>query len=362
MSRQKHIDIPSVPYEDHIKININQQPLTGASVVSSVDQSAIEKLTETAKMLDESSKQAHIYIMAGAAAGIMEHCVMYPVDSVKTRMQSLRPHPKAAYTSIRQAFSQIIKSEGLMRPIRGINIVALGAGPSHAMYFGSYEFMKKMLGKKELNSQSPLVNAISGSVATVFHDGTMNPVEVVKQRIQMYNSPYRGVYHCASSILKNEGITAFYRSFTTTLTMNIPFQCIHFVTYEHMRELLNPEGGYNPRTHLLAGATAGGLAAAVTTPLDVAKTLLNTQEKSVVLEKTIKRSKSGKHNAYFVRGMFNAMGTIYKVRGFGGYFRGLRARVIYQVPSCAISWSVYEFFKHYLSLKISDEEMMDLTV
>lgn len=73
-------------------------------------------------------------------------------------MQSLRPHPKAAYTSIRQAFSQIIKSEGLMRPIRGINIVALGAGPSHAMYFGSYEFMKKMLGKKELNSQSPLVN------------------------------------------------------------------------------------------------------------------------------------------------------------------------------------------------------------
>lgn len=83
MSRQKHIDIPSVPYEDHIKININQQPLTGASVVSSVDQSAIEKLTETAKMLDESSKQAHIYIMAGAAAGIMEHCVMYPVDSVK---------------------------------------------------------------------------------------------------------------------------------------------------------------------------------------------------------------------------------------------------------------------------------------
>ena len=31
---------------------------------------------------DEKS-QASVYIMAGATAGIMEHCIMYPVDSVK---------------------------------------------------------------------------------------------------------------------------------------------------------------------------------------------------------------------------------------------------------------------------------------
>ena len=32
--------------------------------------------------------------------------------------------------------------------MRGINIVAIGAGPSHALYFCSYEVMKKMLGDK----------------------------------------------------------------------------------------------------------------------------------------------------------------------------------------------------------------------
>lgn len=128
-----------------------------------------------------------------------------------------------------------------------------------------------------------------------------------------------------------------------------------------MREHLNPEGGYNPKSHLLAGATAGGVAAALTTPLDVAKTLLNTQEKNVVLEKALKSSSNVKGTPV-VSGMVHALKTIYRLRGFTGYFRGVSARVIYQMPSCAISWSVYEFFKHYLSLTITDEEMMDLTV
>lgn len=364
MSQRQRLEISSVPYED-IKININQQtpaqpsPSLGNTTLPGGTESFLNMTSETMK---SESKQAYIYVLAGAAAGIMEHCVMYPVDSVKTRMQSLKPHPKATYKSIHHAFSQIIRTEGLLRPMRGINIVALGAGPSHALYFGSYEFTKKLIGKKDVVGQSPLVNASAGVVATIFHDGTMNPAEVIKQRVQMYDSPYRGVYDCARSIIKTEGIQAFYRSFTTQLTMNIPFQCTHFVTYEFMRELLNPEGGYDPRTHLFAGALAGGFAAALTTPLDVAKTLLNTQEERVVNEKTVPKSKSVKNGRLFVRGMLNAMKTIYTIRGFSGYFQGLRARVIYQVPSCAISWSVYEFFKYNLSLAISDEELMELTV
>lgn len=35
---------------------------------------------------------------------------------------------------------------------------------------------------------------------------------------------------------------------------------------------------YNPIVHMTAGAAAGASAAAITTPLDVIKTLLNTQE------------------------------------------------------------------------------------
>lgn len=174
---------------------------------------------------------------------------------------------------------------------------------------------------------------------------------VVKQRLQMYGSPYRGVLHCVRCIFRDEGIRAFYRSYTTQLSMNIPFQCLHFTVYEFVRETLNPARGYDPKTHVVAGASAGAVAAAVTTPLDVAKTLLNTQEKGAV-------ALVGKHEGHtvYVSGMLTAFRSIYRLRGFSGYFQGLRARVLYQMPSCAICWSVYEFFKHFLHFSETDAE------
>lgn len=362
---QQQIEKLSVPNlnTQHAQVLINtshlQKQQCQASSMSFVSNIPSDKMaSEAPASIDvRPEHKTSVYIMAGAAAGIMEHCVMYPVDSIKTRLQSLRPHPKAAYKGVSDAFVKITQNEGVFRPLRGINIVALGAGPSHALYFWSYETTKHLLNSK--GNSSPMANAVSGAVATLFHDGLMNPCEVIKQRLQVYDSPYRGVFHCANQILRSEGITAFYRSFTTQVTMNIPFHCVHFVTYEFMRERLCPDGGYDPKTHLLAGATAGGIAAAVTTPLDVAKTLLNTQEKSVVLDAAIRKSHAKRR--LVVTGMFNALRAIYSLRGFGGYFQGIQARVIYQMPSCAISWSVYEFFKHYLSLKISEEEIMDLT-
>lgn len=156
----------------------------------------------------------------------------------------------------------------------------------------------------------------------------------------MYDSPYRGVVDCAKKVWRHEGIKAFYRSYTTQVTMNIPFQSLHFVVYESMRARLNPQHNYDPKTHLIAGATAGALAAAVTTPLDVAKTLLNTQERGAV-SAIVNQG----HKERFVTGMIDAVRAIYRLRGVRGYFQGLQARIVYQAPSCAICWSTYEFLK-----------------
>ncbi|XP_025906443.1 mitoferrin-2 [Nothoprocta perdicaria] len=179
----------------------------------------------------------------------------------------------------------------------------------------------------------------AGCVATLLHDAAMNPAEVVKQRMQMYNSPYQRVTDCVRTVWRNEGAGAFYRSYTTQLTMNIPFQAIHFMTYEFLQEQLNPHRQYNPSSHMVSGACAGAVAAAATTPLDVCKTLLNTQE-SLALSSNI----SG-----HITGMANAFRTVYQVGGVTAYFRGVQARVIYQMPSTAIAWSVYEFFKYILT-------------
>lgn len=60
---------------------------------------------------------------------------------------------------------------------------------------------------------------------------------VVKQRLQMLNSPYRGVWECARHVYRTEGLRAFYRSYGTQVAMNVPFQVnyspvslLHFFT------------------------------------------------------------------------------------------------------------------------------------
>lgn len=176
-------------------------------------------------------------------------------------------------------------------------------------------------------------------MATLCHDAVMNPADVIKQRLQMYNSPYKTALSCCRDIWKREGIGAFYRSYNTQLFMNVPFQSIHFIIYEKMQEVSNPARQYNPNVHVVAGAVAGGIASALTTPLDVCKTLLNTQE-----TQTLAVSKQPQ-----IRGLFRAASTIYKCCGYRGFFRGLTARVMYSMPSTAISWSVYEFFKYSLN-------------
>ncbi|KAI5943435.1 mitoferrin-1 isoform X1 [Manis javanica] len=281
------------------------------------------------------------HMTAGAMAGILEHSVMYPVDSVKTRMQSLNPDPKAQYTSIYGALKKIMRTEGFWRPLRGLNVMVTGAGPAHAMYFACYENMKRTLNAVfHHQGNSHLANGIAGSMATLLHDAVMNPAEVVKQRMQMYNSPHRSALSCIWTVWRTEGLGAFYRSYTTQLTMNIPFQSIHFITYEFLQEQVNPHRGYNPQSHIISGGLAGALAAAATTPLDVCKTLLNTQENMALNLANI----SGR-----LSGMANAFRTVYQLNGLPGYFKGMQARVIYQMPSTAISWSVYEFFKYFLT-------------
>lgn len=51
-----------------------------------------------------------------------------------------------------------------------------------------------------------------------------------------------------------------------------------------MQTVTNPSRSYNPVAHMLSGAISGGVAAAITTPLDVCKTFLNTQQSQVSVD------------------------------------------------------------------------------
>ncbi|TSK22786.1 Mitoferrin-2 [Bagarius yarrelli] len=316
------------------ELDFNTVPLHGSQEVTEISEPDYEGLPQGAS--------TSTYMLAGAVAGIMEHCLMFPIDCVKTRMQSLQPDPAARYRNVMDALWRIMRTEGIWRPIRGLNVTAVGAGPAHALYFACYEKLKKTLGDVIYpGANSHLANGAAGCVATLLHDAVMNPAEVVKQRMQMYNSPYRSVLECMRCIWRHEGSGAFYRSYTTQLTMNVPFQALHFITYEYLQEILNPHRLYNPSSHMISGALAGAVAAAATTPLDVCKTLLNTQETLALHSVSPGRA--------HISGLAHAFRTVYRLGGLPAYFKGVQARVIYQMPSTAISWSVYEFFKYVIT-------------
>ncbi|CAB0002796.1 unnamed protein product, partial [Nesidiocoris tenuis] len=60
----------------------------------------------------------------------------------QTRMQSLAAGHSRMNTTIREVLGNMIQQEGISRPFRGVQIVFMGAGPAHAMYFATYEFLK----------------------------------------------------------------------------------------------------------------------------------------------------------------------------------------------------------------------------
>ncbi|KAJ4915242.1 Mitochondrial substrate carrier family protein [Raphanus sativus] len=101
------------------------------------------------------------FMIAGSIAGSVEHMAMFPVDTIKTHMQALRPCPLKP-VGIRQAFRSIIQKEGPSALYRGIWAMGLGAGPAHAVYFSFYEVSKKFLLSDSTSSNSAAAHAVSG--------------------------------------------------------------------------------------------------------------------------------------------------------------------------------------------------------
>lgn len=150
--------------------------------------------------------------------------------------------------------------------------------------------------------------------------------------MQIHKSEFRSVVTCARSVFLNEGLTAFYVSYPTTLAISIPFNAIQFTVYEQCKRFFNPSQNYSPTTHIISGGIAGAVAAAVTTPLDVAKTILQTRGTSTDIE--IRN----------VNGMKDAFQVIWRRDGARGLGRGLVPRVLTIMPSTALCWLAYEFF------------------
>lgn len=277
---------------------------------------------------------------------------MYPVDTIKTRMQALcHPGQQLHGTSVVRAASAVIRREGWRGLYSGVRAQLLGTGPAHAIYFAVYEEAKVLLVPDGQMGHSHLGTAAAGALATIASDAFNVPFDTVKQRLQVAHSPYSGIADCVRMMVRQEGIGSLFKSLPTTILMNVPFTAIHFTTYEAGKRTLEDAGLTGGlQVELLAGGTAGGLAAAVTTPLDVVKTRL--QLAGVHAAAT----SSSRHDPPRASALVPTLRQMVREEGLHSLLRGIQPRVLFHVPSAAICWGTYETFKRLLALDLDSLE------
>mmetsp|Transcript_5337 Transcript_5337/g.21149 ORF Transcript_5337/g.21149 Transcript_5337/m.21149 type:complete len:367 (+) Transcript_5337:226-1326(+) len=346
------------------------------------------------------------HMLAGSVAGIAEHTFMFPVDTLKTHIQCIRcgrhvqrcgvtPRPEISMNMLAHS----VRKEGVLRLWRGVSTMFGGCVPAHALYFSIFEQIRSQAGRS-----STVGTAAAGAVATCAHDLVMTPMDLVKQRLQL--GRYEGVLDAFRTIYRTEGPSTFYRSFSTTLLMNIPYACVMVAVNEDLKQRMYPDGKYEVSGLMLSGALAGGFAAAVTTPLDMIKTRLQTSgaaelrgaegEKgqwklNEMVEDEVKRCEKSvrqwttKQTGGSIRlngpvyqsrryiftpadrlrstiaeisqsigedrsiGMMRMASRILREEGITAFFKGVAPRMMVSAPSVAVSWTVYETMKSILS-------------
>ena len=226
-----------------------------------------------------------VHALAGSIAGVAEHSVMFPIDTMKTHAQVLRATPST--------IAELVASCGVPRLWRGVQTMFVGCIPAHAAYFTIYEscnpafthqlagasstHIDRFAGTLEGSTAAAVGSGTAVTVATVAHDCIMTPMDTIKQRLQLglHNN---SMLHCFGAVVRTEGQRALVISLPVTLCMNMPFAAVMGTTNELLRKRLSPNGDPpSAAVYMAAGAGSGALAAAATTPLDAVKTRLQTQ-------------------------------------------------------------------------------------
>ncbi|XP_060067545.1 mitochondrial S-adenosylmethionine carrier protein-like [Ylistrum balloti] len=253
-----------------------------------------------------------VALLAGAAAGISVDLSLFPLDTIKTRLQS------------QQGF---LKAGGFRGIYSGLLPVVVGSAPTAALFFCTYELtktvMRNTLGEK-WSTASHMIGASLGEVSACL---IRVPVEVVKQRAQA--NPHLTSKSILLTTLKQEGFPGLFRGYFSTVIREMPFSFIQFPIWEYLKLRWSSYQGkiVDPWQSAVCGAVAGCIGAGVTTPLDVAKT----------------RIMLAKMGTPLATGSINfALKTVYAEKGVQGLFAGLVPRVTWISIGGAVFLGVYD--------------------
>ncbi|KAJ5908087.1 hypothetical protein N7495_000769 [Penicillium taxi] len=228
-------------------------------------------------------------MIAGGIGGTCGDMLMHSLDTVKTRQQG-DPHFPSKYTSMTSSYATIYRQEGLFRGLYGgVTPAFLGSFPGTVLFFGVYEFTKRLMLDSGVNPN--LAYLSGGFFADLAASIVYVPSEVLKTRLQLqgrHNNPYfnsgynyRGTSDAFRTIVRQEGPSALFHGYKATIFRDLPFSALQFAFYEKEQALAKDWVGQRDiglGLEIITASTAGGMAGVITCPLDVVKTRIQTQQ------------------------------------------------------------------------------------
>ncbi|KAJ5199988.1 Mitochondrial substrate/solute carrier [Penicillium cf. griseofulvum] len=246
-------------------------------------------------------------LISGAIAGLTVDCSLYPLDTIKTRLQKARDHTvPQTRVSLRQTFRGIYA---------GLPSVLFGSAPSAASFFIVYDGVKRTLlppqptGSKstpQSRSHIILTHSLASSLGEIAACAVRVPTEVIKQRAQaglfggsslLALKDILSLRHAVSTNTAtspstpaakrgySQVVRELYRGAGITIAREIPFTVLQFTMWESMKEAYGKrylrtaetasslvETQIPASTSAMFGSVSGAIAAGLTTPLDVIKT------------------------------------------------------------------------------------------
>jgi solute carrier family 25 iron transporter 28/37 len=172
--------------------------------------------------------------LAGGLAGGTATLLLYPIDVVKSLCQN---NPGMhVYDALMQTLSQIDRCYG------GVIPATLGAIPSSAIYFGSYEYCKRILAThSNATISKPVQHMLAAATGNIISSAVFVPKDLLKHKIQAIKSrsviiegfsskSNVNVFQLIGHIYRTSGVKGFYPAYRATLMKNIPSAVVRFTS------------------------------------------------------------------------------------------------------------------------------------
>ncbi|ULT79670.1 hypothetical protein L5515_016219 [Caenorhabditis briggsae] len=275
-------------------------------------------------------KEGGRQITAGGSAGLVEVCLMYPLDVIKTRLQ-LGQQDKGMMDCV----VKTLKNEGIGGFYKGILPPILAETPKRATKFFTFEQYKIAFTHSEI--PMPVTMSFAGLFSGLTEAIVICPFEVVKVRLQADRKSsvkeQRSTAAMAREIYKTEGFgtSGLYRGLGATLGRHGAWNMVYFGLYHSCKEII-PDAKQNPSANLIGrialGFTAGSLASVFNIPFDVAKSRIQGPQPDPLSRK--------------YSGTLQTISLVYKEEGFGALYKGLLPKVMRLGPGGAVMLIVYD--------------------